>query len=77
MILDYQLDHGETGIDVARTIRRKFATNEKAILPGILNSARQDEDIRQLAINEQLHYLPKPLKPIALKRLIKQLLPIK
>tara|TARA_R110001632_G_scaffold49636_1_gene124131 strand:- start:16109 stop:19513 length:3405 start_codon:yes stop_codon:yes gene_type:complete len=77
MILDYQLDHGETGIDVARAIRFKFGQGAASILPGILNSARQDEDIRQLAINEHLYYLPKPLKPIALKRLIKQLLPTK
>ncbi|AEE23220.1 response regulator receiver protein [Glaciecola sp. 4H-3-7+YE-5] len=74
MILDYQLDNGETGIDVARAIRQSLASPSNANLPGILNSARQDEDIRQLAINEQMHYLPKPLKPLALKRLIKQLL---
>ncbi|MBN23772.1 MAG: hybrid sensor histidine kinase/response regulator [Alteromonadaceae bacterium] len=74
MILDYQLDNGETGIDVARAIRQSLATASNANLLGILNSARQDEDIRQLAINEQMHYLPKPLKPLALKRLIKQLL---
>lgn len=95
MILDYQLDHGETGIDVAHAIRQNFPLNVNQSsmgkvpnstletnrippsLPGILNSARQDEDIRQLAIDAQLHYLPKPLKPIALKRLIKQLLPVK
>ena len=74
MILDYQLDHGETGIDVARAIRQAFNQEDGSLLPTILNSARQDEQIRQQAIDEQMHYLPKPLKPLALKRLIKQLL---
>ncbi|WP_041713663.1 PAS domain-containing hybrid sensor histidine kinase/response regulator [Paraglaciecola sp. T6c] len=74
MILDYQLDHGETGIDVAHAIRQVFIGEAGLHIPSILNSARQDEQIRQQAIDEQMHYLPKPLKPLALKRLIKQLL---
>jgi signal transduction histidine kinase len=75
MILDYQLDHGETGTGVAKAIRQIMAnSHDDNSIPGILNSARQDDAIRQLAIDEQMHYLPKPLKPVALKRLIKQLL---
>lgn len=70
MLLDYHLDHGETGIEVALAVREQFATS----IPGILNSANRGEEIRQQATEANLLFLPKPLKPAAFKRLIKQLL---
>ncbi|MCC2616051.1 hybrid sensor histidine kinase/response regulator [Aestuariibacter halophilus] len=69
MLLDYHLHHGQTGVEVADVIRRKF----NLPVPGILNSADRTESIRSAATNADLHYLPKPLKPAAFKRLCKQL----
>lgn len=69
MLLDYQLDYGATGIEVSQAVRQQFSKP----IPGILNSANQSDDVREQAVTEHLHYLPKPLKPLALKRLIKQL----
>ncbi|MFQ3237094.1 MAG: Na+/proline symporter/signal transduction histidine kinase [Paraglaciecola sp.] len=69
MLLDYQLDQGATGIDVSQAIRQRFPLP----IVGILSSANQSDDVREQAIAEHLHFLPKPLKPAALKRLIKQL----
>lgn len=69
MILDYHLDHNETGIQVATVIRARFGH----AIPGILHSANRDESIRNQAVNADLKFLPKPLKEAAFKRLIKQL----
>lgn len=69
MLLDYHLDQGKTGVDAANALALYW---QKSI-PGILNSADRSEEIRYQAIEAQLHFLPKPLKPAALKRLIKQL----
>ncbi len=69
MLLDYHLDNGETGIDVARAIHK----TRTAEIPGILNSANRGEQIRLEAAEAALYYLPKPLKPAAFKRLIRQL----
>lgn len=69
MLLDYQLDHGSTGLEVSQAIRQRFLQP----VVGILNSANQSDEVREQAIVEQLHFLPKPLKPAALKRLVKQL----
>lgn len=69
MLLDYHLDHGKTGVDAARQIRGHW----RCTIPGILSSADRSEQTRKEAIDCQLHYLPKPIKTAALKRLIKQL----
>lgn len=70
MLLDYHLDNNETGIDVAQRITEKLDRS----VPGVLNSADRSDETRQRAADAGLHYLPKPLKPPALKRLIRQLL---
>jgi Na+/proline symporter/signal transduction histidine kinase/CheY-like chemotaxis protein len=69
MLLDYHLDHGATGIQVGQKLREKW----QKTVPGILNSANIGDDVREQAISNQLHFLPKPLKSAALKRLIRQL----
>lgn len=68
MILDYHLDDAATGIQAATLIRDKWSIN----IPGVLSSADRTEDIRKQAIDAQLHYLPKPIKPVALKQYINQ-----
>lgn len=68
MLLDYHLDNGETGIQVAHAIRQRRQDS----VPGVLNSANRGEQIRLEATEANLYYLPKPLKPAAFKRLIRQ-----
>ncbi|MCW8107944.1 PAS-domain containing protein [Alteromonas ponticola] len=70
MLLDYHLDHGEVGTHVARQLRIYWS----AEVPGILITANRNEGIRDEAESAQLGYLPKPIKPVALKRMIKLLL---
>lgn len=70
MLLDYHLDGGETGIQVASHVRAKF----KRKIPGILNSADRSEKTRNEASRAELHFLPKPLKPPVFKHLIRQIL---
>lgn len=69
MLLDYHLDNGETGIQVANHIRQLYSHP----IPGILNSADRSEAIRVEALQSQLHFLPKPLKPIVFKHLIREI----
>ena len=69
LFLDYHLDNGATGTQAAEALRNKWQVN----IPGVLSSADRTEEVRNQAIDAQLHYLPKPIKPAALKRFIKQL----
>lgn len=75
LFLDYHLDQGLTGVQAAIKLRDHWHMNKPAhFIPGILSSADRSEQTRKEAIDSQLHYLPKPIKTAALKRLIKQLL---
>ncbi|GGW75652.1 PAS domain-containing hybrid sensor histidine kinase/response regulator [Alteromonas halophila] len=68
IIADYHLDHGQTGICVTNQLREHWQRN----VPGILITANRSEGIREQAQQNDLLYLPKPVKPAALKRLIKR-----
>ena len=69
IIADYHLDNGEDGISTAQQILRNFADR----IPCIIYSADASETLRQLCIDNDFSYLQKPVKHIALKRLLKQL----
>ncbi|MEW9798303.1 PAS domain-containing hybrid sensor histidine kinase/response regulator [Alteromonas sp. CYL-A6] len=68
LIADFHLDHDETGIDVTDALRSQW----QKLVPGILITANRSEGIREQAARHDLLYLPKPVKPAALKRLIKR-----
>lgn len=68
IIADYHLDHGQTGIDLVSKLREQW----QQYVPGILITANRSEGIREQAQQNELLYLPKPVKPAALKRLIKR-----
>ncbi|MCW8091432.1 PAS domain-containing hybrid sensor histidine kinase/response regulator [Alteromonas sp. ASW11-130] len=70
MLVDYHLDHGEVGTDAVLQLRAHWEKEVK----GILITANRNEGIRDEAESAHLCYLPKPIKSIALKRMIKQLL---
>ncbi len=68
IMADYHLDRGDTGVDVSLAIKRQYPS-----IPVILSSADRSEDIQALAYEHNMRYLPKPIKPIALKRLIQRI----
>ncbi|WP_339724953.1 PAS domain-containing hybrid sensor histidine kinase/response regulator [uncultured Paraglaciecola sp.] len=70
LFLDYHLDNGATGIQAAQVLRKNWQVN----VPGVLSSADRTEEVRNQAIDADLHYLPKPIKPAALKRFLKQIM---
>ena len=67
MLVDYHLDMGETGTSVVVSLRNHWRSN----VPGILITANRTDGIREQASALNLLYLPKPVKPAALKRLLK------
>lgn len=69
MIADYHLDNNVTGIDL---VQRLFASGDQP--PVIINSADHTLDIREQATQEGFGFITKPVKPAALKRLIKRYL---
>jgi signal transduction histidine kinase/CheY-like chemotaxis protein len=70
ILADYHLNQGHTGVNAVKAL---YNTWQKTV-PTILNSANYDEEIRQLAIDEGLTFLNKPLKSGTLKRAIKKAL---
>lgn len=67
VLIDYHLDHGQTGINVMRWLRDTLKTPQ---LPGIVISADARPELPIQAHNEQLGFLAKPVKPAALRALM-------
>ncbi|WP_100658382.1 PAS domain-containing hybrid sensor histidine kinase/response regulator [Alteromonas flava] len=70
LIVDYHLNAGETGIDVITHASARWQRH----VPGVLTTANRDDNVKDQALNVGLTFLPKPVKPMALKRLLKNLL---
>ncbi|GBL03400.1 PAS domain-containing hybrid sensor histidine kinase/response regulator [Glaciecola sp. KUL10] len=69
-IIDYHLDFGENGISLFKQINK----NMNPPVKGILITANRDESIQNLAANNDLIYMTKPIKEIVLKRSLNKLL---
>ena len=70
MLLDYQLgDDEHDGLSLAQALRKHWGDN----LSGALVTAMNDDGVRSRARAEQLYFLAKPVKPAALKSLLKYL----
>ncbi|MCA1768057.1 MAG: PAS domain-containing hybrid sensor histidine kinase/response regulator, partial [Idiomarina sp.] len=69
ILADYHLDNGNTGIELVIAMRKEWNTNT----PAIINSADPDELLREQALEANAHFIPKPLKSGALKRLLKRI----
>lgn len=67
LILDYHLDDGDTGIDV-------YGRLGTEAVPAIIISADHSETLRQQAYQAGCDFLPKPIRPLALRSLINGLL---
>jgi CheY-like chemotaxis protein len=70
LFLDYHLDNGATGPEASAALRNQWQVS----IPAVLSSADRTEEVRKQSIDAHLHYLPKPIKPAALKRFIKQII---
>lgn len=71
LIIDYHLDNNVTGIEVLHELRQQPQLSD---LAAIIISADPDEVLREQAIAAQAGFMPKPLKPAALRRLLKRYL---
>lgn len=67
LIIDYHLGESLTGFDLYRTLQTQWQNP----VPAILVTAHGDADLQQAAANAGMGYLAKPVKPIALRSLIK------
>jgi len=70
IIADYHLDDQVNGVDLVQEILSEQGWNT----PCIINSADPSEPVRQHTTNAQFSFIRKPIKPLALKRLMKQLI---
>lgn len=70
MLADYQLDDGETGLEAMNAMRTRFSDPE---IPGILISADPRPEVAAEAKALGFYFLRKPIKPAALRALIRRL----
>ncbi len=68
VIVDYHLDNGATGFDALEGTVEHWGE-----LPSILISADTTEEVRGVARSRGCHYLSKPVKPAALRSLVRRL----
>lgn len=68
LIADYHLNAGETGTACVKALKQQGATFDITLLI----TANRSNEIREEAASLGMAYLPKPTKPAALKRLLKQ-----
>ena len=70
IIADYHLDYGQNGVDLVQAM----LTAEQWHLPAIICSADPSESVRQHTSDAEFLFLRKPVKSLALKRIMRQLL---
>ncbi|WP_232787621.1 response regulator [Spongiibacter nanhainus] len=69
VLVDYHLDNGETGLDVLQALTYHWGKP----LPAVVISADNGDELRQRVQNLGYRFLPKPVKPAALRGLIRKL----
>ena len=70
IIADYHLDYGQNGVDLVVAM----ITTQQWRLPAIICSADPSESVRQHTSDAEFLFLRKPVKSLALKRMMRQLL---
>ncbi|WP_371187110.1 PAS-domain containing protein [Thalassotalea maritima] len=68
IVADYHLDDAQNGVDVFRQLLAEQGWH----VPCVICSADPSEQVREHTSSAHFHFLRKPIKPLALKRLIKQ-----
>ncbi|MCV6626460.1 MAG: PAS-domain containing protein, partial [Cellvibrionaceae bacterium] len=72
VVADYHLDNGETGIQLFDHLHQIHGRDGRD-LSGIMISADNSESLRDAASSRGYYYLSKPVKPAALRSLIRRL----
>ncbi len=70
IIADYHLDYGNNGVELVRTMQQAQPWQ----VPVIICSADPSESVRQHTSDAEFLFLRKPVKSLALKRMMRQLL---
>ena len=70
VISDYHLDNDENGVDLIQ----KTVSTQRWSIPCIICSADPSEQVREHTNSAQFYFMRKPIKALALKKLMKQLL---
>lgn len=70
VIADYHLDYGNNGVDLVKALIKKQQWNS----PAIICSADPSESVRQHTSDAEYLFIRKPIKSLALKRMMRQLL---
>jgi len=70
ILMDYQLDFGDNGIDLYQELTRHWGTQ----VPAILITANAETSIRKQALSIGMSFLRKPVKPAPLRSLINSIL---
>ena len=68
-LFDYHLDHGDTGVALRERLSQRFGA-----CPTLILSADNSGDVRRIALEHGLGLLPKPVKALALKSMLRRLL---
>lgn len=69
MLADHQLDNDETGLQAMQTLQEKFGKE----IPGILITADPRPEVEDQAKEMGFYFLRKPLKPAALRALLRRI----
>lgn len=69
VISDYHLDNNENGVNLTK----KVLTKQTWDIPCIICSADPSEEVREHTNSAQFYFMRKPIKALALKKLMKQL----
>ncbi len=70
IVADYHLDNLDNGVDTSLAVQAAYGSK----IVTVVSSADRSEDLQALAYENQMQYLPKPIKQAALKRLIQRLM---
>lgn len=70
ILSDYRLKDNETGLDVIKTLRKRFNRH----FPSFLISGDTDPELLRKIRQEQFMLLHKPIKPVSLQKAVRQLL---
>ncbi len=68
-LFDYHLDDGDTGVALRERLAERFGPR-----PTLILSADGSGDVRRIALEHGLGLLPKPIKALALKSMLRRLL---
>ncbi|PRX09098.1 UNVERIFIED_ORG: Na+/proline symporter [Martelella mediterranea] len=69
IIADYHLDGGDSGVQAVISLREHFARH----IPALLLTADRTQDVRDLAVEEDIVVQHKPLKPALLRAFLNQI----